>query len=120
MSIDPVSISLCVFFQPQRNPTMKKLIISIAAALTLGAAHADPFAETDNLAGGKITILTEQCDGKPQQSRAYYFTKEGATEDGCWRYDGDTIVVEWEKQGRRRYPINYFKLLNQYSKFKGW
>ena len=99
---------------------MKNLIITLVTSLTLGAAYADPFAETDNLAGGKITILTDQCDGKPQQSRAYYFTKEGMTEDGCWRYDGDTVVVEWDKLGRRRYPINYFKLLNQYSKFKAW
>ena len=98
--------------------SMKNLIIILTAALAITSACANPFAETDNNAGGKIVILNEACEGKPALSRAYLYTKDNLTEDGCWRYDNDTIVIEWEKEGRRRYPINVFKLLNQYSKFR--
>ena len=98
--------------------SMKNLIITITAALAMTNVCANPFAETENQAGGKIVILTEACEGKPALSRAYFYTKDNVTEDGCWRYDNDTIVIEWEKEGRRRYPISVFKLLNQYSKFK--
>jgi hypothetical protein len=98
--------------------SMKNLIITITAALSMTSVCANPFAETENQAGGKIVILTEACEGKPALSRAYFYTKDNVTEDGCWRYDNDTIVIEWEKEGRRRYPIGVFKLLNQYSKFK--
>jgi hypothetical protein len=97
---------------------MKNLIITITAALAMTSVCANPFAETENQAGGKIVILNESCEGKPNLSRAYFYTKDNVTEDGCWRYDNDTIVIEWEKEGRRRYPIGVFKLLNQYSKFK--
>jgi hypothetical protein len=98
--------------------SMKNLIITFTAALAITSVSANPFAETDNNAGGKIIILTEPCEGKPALSRAYFYTKDNLTEDGCWRYDNDTIVIEWEKEGRRRYPIGAFKLLNQYAKFR--
>lgn len=54
----------------------------------------------------------------PAESRAYYYTGDGATEEGCWRYDGETIVIQWERQGKRRYPIKYFTLRGQYRDFK--
>lgn len=95
---------------------MKTAILTLA--LVAATAQANPFAEAENMAGGKMTILTDVCKDKPGQSRAYYYAKDGLTEDGCWRYDGDTIVIEWETTGRKRYPIAVFKLLNQFSKFK--
>ena len=97
---------------------MKTAILTLALMAAIPTARADAFAQTDNMAGGKITILSDACEGQPGQSRAYYYTSDNITEDGCWRYDGDTIIIQWEKQGRRRYPIAIFKLLNQYSKFK--
>ena len=97
---------------------MKTAILTLALVAAIPTAYAEPFAETENLAGGKMTILTDVCKDKPGQSRAYYYARDGLTEDGCWRYDGDTIVIEWETTGRKRYPIAVFKLLNQYSKFK--
>lgn len=95
---------------------MKHAIYTLALCAAL-SAHADPFADTDNQAGGKITLMTEQCENS-KDSRAFFYTQDGQTEDGCWRYDGNTVVVTWEKTGRRRYPISYFKLLNQFSKFR--
>ena len=95
---------------------MKTAVLTLA--LVASTAQANPFAEAENMAGGKMTILTDACKDKPGQSRAYYYARDGLTEDGCWRYDGDTIVIEWETTGRKRYPIAVFKLLNQFSKFK--
>lgn len=99
---------------------MKKLITAVALTIAATVAHAEPFADAPNQGGGKIVLLTNTCDGKPQMSRAFFYIKDGITEDGCWRFDFETIVVEWEKQGRRRYQISDFRLLNQYSKFKSW
>ena len=65
--------------------SMKNLIITITAALAMTSVCANPFAETENQAGGKIVILTESCEGKPALSRAYFYTKDNVTEDGCWR-----------------------------------
>ena len=96
---------------------MKTIIFAALAALTL-TAHAEPFAETDNQGGGKIVILTDACPTSPTESRAYFYTKDGTTEDGCWRYDGDTVVATWERQGKRRYPISYFKLRGHFRDFR--
>ena len=96
---------------------MKTALLTLVTVLAVTTAHASPFAETENTAGGKITLLTTACEGKPY-NRAYYYTRDNDTEDGCWRYDGDTIIIEWDKSGRKRYPIAVFKLLNQFSKFK--
>lgn len=99
---------------------MFKLITACAIALTASVAVANPFAEADNQGGGKITLLTEPCPNKAQMQRAYFWIRSGITEDGCWRYDGDTIVAEWENQGKRRYAISDFRLVNQFSKFRTW
>ena len=97
---------------------MKHLIAIFLAAATL--AHADNFAETDNQAGGKITIMTDACEIDKNLSRAYFYTSGGITEEGCWKYDAETIVIVWEKQGKRRYPINMFSLMGGYRKFKAF
>ncbi len=96
---------------------MKTYILAALAAAAI-AAHAQPFAETDNQGGGKIVLLTDPCPTTPGESRAYFYTKDGTTEDGCWKYDGDTVVAQWERQGKRRYPISYFKLRGHFRDFK--
>tara|TARA_R110000868_G_scaffold48833_3_gene158043 strand:- start:15 stop:314 length:300 start_codon:yes stop_codon:yes gene_type:complete len=99
---------------------MKNLIITITAALAMTSVCANPFAETDNQAGGKIVILTDVCEADKAQSRAYFYTRDGLTEEGCWKYDAETIVIVWERQGKRRYPINMFSLMGGYRKFKAF
>ena len=94
-----------------------KIILAAIATVFSFAAQADTFAEADNQAGGKIAILTAKCENKTD-SRAYYYTSDGNTEEGCWRYDSGTVVIEWEKSGRKRYPISVFKLRNAYRDFK--
>jgi hypothetical protein len=98
---------------------MKRLLVSLLAASTL-VAHADNFAETDNQNGGKIIIMTDACDSDKNLSRAFFYTRDGVTEDGCWKYDAETVVITWEKQGKRRYPIGFFSLMNGYRKFKAF
>ena len=97
---------------------MKHLLLILLAAASV--AHADNFAETDNQAGGKITIMTDVCEADKAQSRAYFYTRDGLTEEGCWKYDAETIVIVWERQGKRRYPINMFSLMGGYRKFKAF
>ena len=96
---------------------MKTYILAALAAATI-TAHAEPFAETDNQGGGKIVLLTDACPANPAESRAYFYIKDGTTEDGCWRYDNDTVVAQWERQGKRRYPIAYFRLRGHFRDFK--
>jgi hypothetical protein len=100
--------------------SMKNLIITITAALAMTSVCANPFAETDNQAGGKIVILTDVCEADKAQSRAYFYTRDGLTEEGCWKYDAETIVIVWERQGKRRYPISMFSLMGGYRKFKAF
>jgi hypothetical protein len=97
---------------------MKHLLLTLLVASTV--AHADNFAETDNQAGGKITIMTDVCETDKAQSRAYFYTRDGMTEEGCWKYDAETIVIVWERLGKRRYPINMFALMGGYRKFKAF
>jgi len=97
---------------------MKYMLLSFLAAASI--AHADNFAEADNAAGGKIVLMTDACETDKSLSRAYSYTKDNRTEDGCWKYDAETIVILWEKEGKRRYPINHFSLLNAYRKFKAF
>lgn len=94
----------------------KFLILSAFCA----AAHAGNFAQTDNQSGGKIVIMTETCSKDASMSRAYNYTSDGRTEDGCWKYDNDTVVIQWDVIGRRRYPIKYFSLMNEYREFKAF
>ena len=96
---------------------MKKLL---ALLLIANLAHASNFAETDNQSGGKIVITTEACQKDVSIFRAYNYTQDGKTEDGCWKYDSDTVVVFWDVIGKRRYPISYFKLVNEFNKFRSF
>jgi hypothetical protein len=97
---------------------MKYMLLPLLAATSI--AHASNFAEVDNHAGGKIVLMTTACETDKAQSRAYYYTKDNLTEDGCWKYDAETVVIVWEKEGKRRYPINHFTLLGAYRKFKAF
>jgi hypothetical protein len=96
---------------------MKYVITAILIAFS-HFAHAETFADTTNKGGGKIAILTDWCVSNTSLKRAYFYTKDGYTEDGCWYLDGDTIVIEWTSEGRRRYPVKIFKLRNGYRDFR--
>ena len=88
---------------------MKKLTMSIILMGAVATASAQNVLGTiKNQAGGKIVLLDEPCakaDNKGQR-RAFLWTSDNLSDDGCWKLDNGTVVVDWDAIGRRRYPVN--------------
>lgn len=99
---------------------IKKLIISITI-LFAHFCYGQTFATAENISKGKILLTIEDCKivklKNEYKNRMYNYTPDGQTEEGCWKYDSSFILGEWEYQGIRRYPINYFTLEKPYSDF---
>ena len=115
---------------------MKTATIAAALVATLTLpAHAEIFATANNKddRNGRTVLTTDPCEIKfdllqiglnkittSEMRRAFYYTSDGKTNEGCWKYDAETIVIVWERQGKRRYPINMFSLMGGYRKFKAF
>lgn len=88
---------------------MKKTMIGLMALSLAATASAQNVLGTiKNQAGGKIVLLDEPCakaDSKGQR-RAFFWTSDNYSDDGCWKLDNGTVVVEWDLNGRRRYPTD--------------
>jgi hypothetical protein len=97
---------------------MKKYIA--LTALLCSTAHAQfdtPVVATmNNMGKGKIVLLDEPCetDKTKVMKRAFYYTRDNHTSDGCWKVDAGTVVIHWENDGKRRYPFD----LLQYNERK--
>ena len=94
---------------------MKRTLVSLLLLLSAAAVNAETFATQPNKAGGKIVLTDETCrhDGKTfdKLNRAYNYSTEGYTSEGCWMVDGETIVIVWvENSQRMRYPFENFTL----------
>lgn len=92
---------------------MKKLlaVLLFVPTIALGAV----VASMPNQAGGKIVLTDEPCihAGKRYDTlyKSYFYTTEGATGDGCWRLDDETVIVVWiDSNTTRRYPVQNFNL----------
>ena len=49
-----------------------------------------------------------QADG---MRRAFYFTRTGMTNEGCWRYEAGSVLLVWPTENViRRWPVDNFKL----------
>lgn len=87
---------------------MKNTMIGLMALSLIATASAQNVLGTiKNQAGGKIALLDEPCakaDSKSQR-RAFFWTSDNFSDDGCWKLDNGTVVVEWDTHGRRRYPV---------------
>jgi len=106
---------------------MKTMTLAAIAALTLTtAAHADTFA-VGGVKGdskGRTVLTTEPCGFNADSfqvgiskallgnmRRAFYYTSNGMTNEGCWKHDAGTIVLVWPTENiMRRWPIKNFKL----------
>ena len=106
---------------------MKTTTLAAIAALTLTtAAHADTFA-VGGVKGdskGRTVLTTEPCGFKADSfqvgiskatlgdmRRAFYYTSDGGTNEGCWRHDAGTVVLVWPTENiMRRWPVANFKL----------
>lgn len=109
---------------------MRKIII---AALALGsvAANAGIFAtaHNDSKFGGKTVLTTEPCLLKIDTNqfgnskanldglqRAFYFTRDGETNEGCWKHEYGSVLLVWPSENiMRRRPIGNFDLTQ-----RGW
>jgi hypothetical protein len=92
---------------------MKKLIgvLLLCPMLAYGAV----IATMPNQAGGKIVLTDEQCTynnkSYPSLLKAYFYTPEGITGNGCWRLDDETIIIAWiDSNTTRRYPAENFDI----------
>lgn len=99
---------------------MKKFM-TVAALLLCSTADAQfassVIATMNNVGKGKIVLLDEPCEDKARATtmkRAFYYTRDNYTADGCWKIDAGTVVIEWDGEGKRRYPFD----LLQYNERK--
>ena len=97
---------------------MKQLLSCIFLFVPI-TVYADAIAEMPNKAGGKIVLTDEVCrhEGKSYDSlnRAYNYSQEGYTSEGCFKVEDSTVVVVWKTGDGRtmRYPIASFTLVKQ-------
>ena len=91
---------------------MKKLIALLLLAPTL--AFGGVVASMNNQGGGKIVLTDEQCIYKGKNYRhlykAYFYTAEGITGDGCWVIEDESVTVVWHMGETRRYPAANFDI----------
>lgn len=103
---------------------MKKLITVLLLSLLSAHASADTIASMPNQGGGKIVLTNETCKYKDKTysllSRAYNYTAEGYTSEGCFYVEDESVVIIWDQNGsvaRRRYPAENFTII---KKSKGY
>ena len=99
------------------------LTAALAASLTM-TAHADTFA-ISGVKGdrkGRTILTTSPCELKLDalalgttkanlagMRRAFYYTSDGLTAEGCWRHDAGTVLLAWPAERiLRRWPIKNF------------
>jgi len=104
--------------------------LAALAALTLAtSAHADTFA----VAGvkgdrkGRTILTTSPCELKLDalalgttkanlagMRRAFYYTSDGMTAEGCWRHDAGTVLLAWpDERILRRWPVKNFDVIER-------
>lgn len=76
-------------------------------------ANAEAIANMPNKAGGKIVLTDEVCKHKGKTYdglyRGYNYSKEGYSDEGCYKVEDETIVMVWKTEGdTMRYPLENF------------
>jgi len=101
---------------------MKLKHVALVTFMLPTLAFAGAIAEMPNRAGGKIVLTDEVCrhDGKTYESlaRAYNYSAEGYTTEGCFAVEDETVVVIWKDGSanpRMRYPAENFRILKRKS-----
>ena len=92
---------------------MKTATIAAVLVATLALpAHAEIFATANNKddRNGRTVLTTDPCEMR----RAFYYTSDGKTNEGCWKYDAETVVMVWSvEQLVRRWPVSSFKVADK-------
>jgi hypothetical protein len=99
---------------------MKTLLIALLTALSIGIAKAEAIASMPNEGNGKIVLTNQVCEHKGKTysplKRAYSYSAQGYTFEGCFHLEDDTVVIIWgigERVEKRRYPASGFTLINR-------
>ena len=108
---------------------MKNLILALGVSLvTISSVQAEMLATLPNKAGGKIVLTDEMCvdpvtkERYDALKRAYNYSSEGGTSEGCYFVEDESVVVVWvlsKSREKSRYPIENFTFNKNYSKRKG-
>jgi hypothetical protein len=94
---------------------MSRLLIALIAASNIGPAFAaDSYPWMQNEAGGRINLKRTKCSmiqanrDTRDMLEVFYTTPRGESGDGCWKVEGDNVLVYWEHGTKARYPISHF------------
>jgi hypothetical protein len=105
-----------------RRLKMKLKYLALLACLLPALAQAAAIAEMPNRAGGKIVLTDEVCrhEGKiyDNLARAYNYSAEGYTTEGCFGVEDETVVVIWKDGStnpKMRYPAENFRIIKKKS-----
>jgi hypothetical protein len=101
-----------------KGSNVKKILIALLFLPLIAQAVA--IATMPNRAGGKIVLTDEVCKHKGKVydglKRAYNYSTEGYTTEGCFAIEDETVIVIWDDNSatpRMRYPIENFTIINR-------
>ena len=101
---------------------MRLKCLALIVCMLPAMAYAAAIAELPNRAGGKIVLTDEVCrhDGKTYDNlaRAYNYSAEGYTTEGCFAVEDETVVVIWKDgsaNSKMRYPAENFRIIKKKS-----
>jgi hypothetical protein len=96
--------------------------LTVLALLIPSFVQAAAIATMPNKAGGKIVLTDEVCVHKSKKydglNRAYNYSTEGYTTEGCFIVEDDTVVVIWDDgtaNSKMRYPAENFTIIKRKS-----
>ena len=99
---------------------MKLKHIAVITLMLPTFAFAAAIATMPNRAGGKIVLTDEVCVHKGKTynglARAYNYSTEGYTTEGCFVIEDDTVVVIWDDgsaNSKMRYPAENFTIIKK-------
>lgn len=97
---------------------MKNLTLALMLIATISVARAEAIATMPNKAGGKIVLTNQACVHKGKTydglARAYNYSTEGYTTEGCFAVEDETVVVIWNDgsaNSKMRYPAENFTII---------
>lgn len=61
-----------------------------------------------NNAGGRMALTNEQGQCKPGTYTVFSFAGNGQFMTGCWVYADGLVIVTWQDQEARIYPVENF------------
>lgn len=99
---------------------MKLKYLAVLALMIPTMVHAAAIATMPNRAGGKIVLTDEACVHKGKTydglNRAYNYSTEGYTTEGCFVVEDETVVVIWDDgsaNSKMRYPAQNFTIIKK-------